>query len=275
MDEINEKLARFKDRNGAFHILAFDHRGSFKKMMQEGAGEGSVSDEEVRALKKVIIAPVLGSITGLLIDQDYGLPAYRELDASAPFLLPTEKTGYVDTAGERVTELQYSGASITADGGQAMKILIYANNNVPTWETQLATCKQAYDDAHANGLPLFLEFVLYEANGIASGPIAGVLEDAISKGVSADVWKLPYPGSPEACDAVTSIAGATPWVLLTGGVDFEGFAKQYEEAKSHGASGFVAGRALWQEACALWKQPKELEQFLTSTLPERFAALSR
>ncbi len=271
MNELTTRLASLTN-NGTYHILAFDHRGSFKKMMQAHATD-PVTDEQVIELKKAIIKPLQNHFSGVLIDQDYGLPAYRALSATTPFLLPTEKTGYVDTNGERVTELQYTGASIVENGGHAMKILIYANKNIPTWTIQMETCKKAYEDAHANNLPLFLEFVLYEANGVNSGDINEVLKHAQSNAVMADVWKIPYPGSEEMCEETTEVVGATPWVLLTGGSSFEDFLSQYKIAKSKGASGFVAGRALWQEACELWMKPDELKTFLEVTLVERFAAL--
>jgi len=39
-----------------------------------------------------------------------------------------------------------------------------------------------------------------------------------------------------------------PWVLLSAGVDFKRFRKEVEIACKAGASGFMAGRAFWQEA---------------------------
>jgi tagatose 1,6-diphosphate aldolase len=271
MNDTQSKLQSLSD-NGTYHILAFDHRGSFKKMMQQHA-EAPVTDQDAIALKKDIINPLKDIISGVLIDQDYGVPAYKELGATAPFLLPTEKTGYIDTAGERITELEYTGASIVELGAKAMKILIYANKNVPTWHQQMETCKKAYDDAHANGLPLFLEFVLYNVGETTSGTINEVLKDALDNGVKADVWKIPYPGSEEMCKETSEVVGTTPWVLLTGGTTFEEFLAQYKIAKAAGASGFVAGRALWQEACTVWQKPEELNTFLNVELVRRFNAL--
>jgi tagatose-1,6-bisphosphate aldolase len=46
-------------------------------------------------------------------------------------------------------------------------------------------------------------------------------------------------------------ASRLPWVLLSAGVGFELFRKQVEIACKAGASGFLAGRALWQEGVGI------------------------
>jgi len=43
-------------------------------------------------------------------------------------------------------------------------------------------------------------------------------------------------------------ASQVPWVVLSAGVDFELFYQQVEIACQAGASGFLGGRAIWQEA---------------------------
>jgi tagatose 1,6-diphosphate aldolase len=271
--EIQKKLSALADSNGIFQILAFDHRGSFKKMMQKSS-EAEVTDEQATDLKEKIIKALSDKFTGVLIDQDYGLPAYKKLGLSEPFLLPTEKTGYTDEAGERITELMYTGESIVNDGATAMKILIYANKNVPSWEKQLETSGKALMDAHDHDLPFFLEFVLYSTETNPSSDINETLKDTIAKGVVPDVWKIPYPGSADKSKETTSVVGEVPWVLLTGGTTFDEFLEQYKLAYGAGAKGFVAGRALWQEACDMWTKPEELDVFLNQTLVERFEKLA-
>ncbi len=271
--EIQKKLSALSDAKGIFQILAFDHRGSFKKMMQK-ASESEVTDEQATDLKEKIIKALSDKFTGVLIDQDYGLPAYKKLGLKVPFLLPTEKTGYTDEAGERITELMYTGESIVSEGATAMKILIYANKNVDSWEKQLETSSKALLDAHDHDLPLFLEFVLYSTDNHPTSDINDTLRDTVAKGVVPDVWKIPYPGSADESKETTEVVGEVPWVLLTGGTTFDEFLEQYKLAYGAGAKGFVAGRALWQEACDIWTKPEELDVFLNQTLVERFEKLA-
>ena len=56
-------------------------------------------------------------------------------------------------------------------------------------------------------------------------------------------------------------------MLLSAGVNFEIFKKQLEIACRAGASGFVAGRAIWKEAATLGK--KERIDFLKYTSAKR------
>ena len=50
------------------------------------------------------------------------------------------------------------------------------------------------------------------------------------------------------CCQLSDISAGIPWVLLSAGVDFSTFQRQVEIACAAGASGFVAGRAIWKEA---------------------------
>ena len=67
----------------------------------------------------------------------------------------------------------------------------------------------------------------------------------------AKVLKIPYPGSAEACAAVTRLAGDVPWAVLSAGVDHETFLGQVEIAMANGASGVIAGRSLWKDCISL------------------------
>lgn len=56
---------------------------------------------------------------------------------------------------------------------------------------------------------------------------------------------MQYPGSIEACEAVTDAAGSLPWALLGGSeISGEQFARQLHAACLGGASGFMAGRSI-------------------------------
>ena len=90
-------------------------------------------------------------------------------------------------------------------------------------------------------------------------------------GIHPSVFKLEYPGNAASCRQVTELLGETPWVLLSRGKVFEEFKNDLKIAMANGASGFLAGRTLWQEAAAL--QGLAREQFLTQTLPTRFREL--
>lgn len=252
-----------------FLMLALDHRGSFLKLMNP-TDPSSVTSQSAVSLKRDIITAVEGQMSGVLIDADYGLPAYQGF--TKPFLLPMEKSGYGDDHGERTTELMYSAKQLKEWGAAGAKLLLYFNPRLASADSQLQVAREAVDEAHASGLPLFLEIVTYdpadEKAPVQSALVIESLEKLLTAGVVPDVWKLEYPGDDASCAKVTSLVGKVPWILLTRGEQFETFTMQLKIASQAGARGFLAGRALWQEVCTLDGEAKQT--FLTQTLPARF-----
>ena len=63
--------------------------------------------------------------------------------------------------------------------------------------------------------------------------------------------KLEYPGSPEACKRLASRL-TVPWAVLSAGVSSDEFARVLRvSCDEGGASGFIAGRAIWKETVAM------------------------
>jgi tagatose 1,6-diphosphate aldolase len=254
-----------------FPMFAFDHRGSFVKLLTGTGTEPSL--QEITEVKRNILQAVVPYMSGTLIDEDYGLPALQSMHSLVPYLLPLEKTGYTDKQGERITEILATPKQLIEKGAQGAKLLLYVNHNVPSWTAQIKTAKnQMYVCKEAN-LPFFLELVLYTVGDIKPGTVYETVKRAIQDGVTCDVWKLPYPGSKLECEKITDLVGGTPWIVLTGGTTFEEFKEQYFIARDAGCSGFLAGRALWQEVGELWRDEQKYRDFLQNELPSRFKQL--
>ena len=64
-----------------------------------------------------------------------------------------------------------------------------------------------------------------------------------------------------------------PWVILSAGVDFELFCQQVEIACQAGASGFLGGRAIWQEAVSI-DDPQERGHYLATVAADRLKRLN-
>ena len=136
------------------------------------------------------------------------------------------------------------------------------------------------EDCQRHDLPLFAEPIVYSL--ARSDRRRLVLESArrISQ-LRADVLKLEFPVDiqlqrdetvwREACLEL-SAAASQPWVLLSGGVDFETFARQLTIACQAGASGYVAGRSIWQAAAAL--QGEAQSQFIQQVAIPRMQRLT-
>ena len=63
-----------------------------------------------------------------------------------------------------------------------------------------------------------------------------------------------------------------PWTLLSAGVGFRPSSERVRTALEQGASGFIAGRAIWGEAASL--SGAERVEFLEETAVPRMAVLS-
>ena len=97
-----------------------------------------------------------------------------------------------------------------------------------------------------------------------------------------DVLKSEFPGDlrynqdrgslAELCRQLDE-ASAVPWVVLSAAIDFETFCQHVEIACRGGASGFLAGRAIWQEAMQLDKA-RERTKFLATVGADRLKKLN-
>lgn len=264
-------------KSGKFLMLALDHRGSFKKLMNP-QNPDLITDDEVIALKSEIIDSLKDQFSGLLIDETYGLGAYSH--HNKPFLLPLEKSGYTDQAGERITEVEYRVTQLITYGASGGKLLLYFNPHISSANRQIETARKVLQQCKESHFPLFLEIVVYEIgndqerlNKDRPELVLSSLRMLIENAVVPNVWKLEYPGSGESCHKITQLVGKTPWILLTRGDTFDVFKEELKVAIKSGAVGFLAGRALWQEVCTM--QGTQKEEFLTHTLPERFKIISK
>ncbi len=261
-------------KNGKYLMLAFDHRGSFKKLINHEDPD-SVSDQAAIDLKREIINCVKDQMSGVLIDKDYGLPGYPGKEK--PFLLPVEKTGYTDQAGERVTELEYTAEQLKDQGASGAKLLLYFNPHYNTFQKQIDIALEVQKQCKELDFPYFLEIRVYtledpEMKVPRAELVLLSLRELINAGVKPDVWKLEYPGNKDGCEWITNMVKDTPWIILTKGASFDDFKLQLKEAVDSGCRGFLAGRALWQEVCSM--QGEEKEKFLAETLPNRFKEIS-
>ncbi len=254
--------------DGQFLMLALDHRESFKKLMNPDDPE-SVSDHDAIQLKTEIIQSLQSQFSGLLIDTDYGLPAIQGLRLARPYLLPIEKTGYIERSGGRLTEIERTAAELKQLGAGGAKLLLYFNPNHPSSVQQLETAQRVVADCQAEALPLFLEIVAYGDKPTAKTDlVVTALEKFLAAGIQPDVYKLGYPGSVEACNHITTLLDGRPWILLTAGETFQVFTGQLTAAAQAKVRGFLAGRGIWQEVCQMTGADKA--KFLAETLPQRF-----
>ena len=270
-----------------FGIIAFDQRGSYRSMMPADA-----SYETLAQVKGEIIGALSKEASAILTDPTYGLNAAMRMNANAGLLLALEKSGYSGDSSYRKTDLipGWTPEKIRKTGASAVKLMVYYHpGSGELAEALEELISRVVADCHAWDLPLFLEPMSYSLDAAVSKDSAEfaaerpqvVIETARRLSRSgADVLKMEFPhdikysqdrGAWRHACAELSEASALPWVLLSAGVDFEQFKPQAQVACECGASGFLAGRAIWKEAAAM--SPSDRADFLKSTARARLRQL--
>ena len=271
----------------AFAIVAFDQRGSYQKIMPPGA-----TYNHLAAVKREIIGALSKDASAVLTDPTYGLGAAMRMSGRAGLLLALEKSGYSGESTWRKTELMadWTPRKIRLAGADAVKFMVYYNPRVePLASEQEAMIRRVVEDCHSWDLPVFLEPMSYSGDPEIDKDSADFARERQSivietarrlSATGADVLKLEFPLDIKyeadqakwrrACQRVSD-ASSVPWVLLSAGVDFSQFKPQARIASDCGASGFLAGRAIWKEGAAM--SPDDRAAFLRDVAGDRLRQL--
>ncbi len=287
-------LQEIANPQSLFTITALDHRGSLQRALNpedpKSVGYQDMVDYKVKLLNA--LAPHSSAI---LIDPVFGAaPALKgnHILGTQGFLVSLEATGYSDYEGDRVTTVAegWGVDKIKRMGASAVKILLYYNPGSATAEQQEEFIVQAAEECRVHDIPMLVEPLTYH---IVDGPKKGTAEFAELRPemvietarrlcpLGIDVLKAEFPDDPKfekdeakMADHSKQLTEAAdvPWVLLSAGVDYDTFNLETRLACENGASGFLVGRAIWQEAPGL--PEAEQEQFLAATAVGRLEELT-
>lgn len=289
-------LSTLSTAEGVFQILACDQRGAMIRMMEQAAGGEEGADNtpgyyQIVRAKLDIVRSLSPHATGALLDPEYGAGpcvAHQALAGTCGLVVAIEKTGYTEEAGDRLTELLdgWGPEAVKAMGASAVKLLLYFNpRREKAAERQLQVVEEVAAACERLDIAFMLEGVVYptddgdEAAFIREKPGLVVESARILSRFNVDLYKAEFPVHPKddqtdwtkACERLTE-ACRVPWALLSAGVEFSAYARQLETACRAGASGFVAGRAIWKEAVTTPPGPKR-DAFVRGEMVERIKRL--
>ncbi|MDX2163743.1 MAG: tagatose 1,6-diphosphate aldolase [bacterium] len=274
--------------SAVFTILAFDQRGSYRKMLPAGT-----SYEDAVAIKREIVVTLTQKTSAVLLDNQYGLTPAMEIRGGCGLLMSYEESGYSGDATYRklIFNPDWTVEKIKKMGASAVKLLAYYHPHSGALADEIeGVIAEAVAECHRFDLPIFVEPMSYSldaniakesADFAAQRPqiVVDTAERLCKLGM--DVLKLEFPvdaafdddraGWQRWCEAVSRVS-SVPWVLLSAGVDFEVFAEQAQIACNAGASGWLAGRAIWKEATAM--SAADRTAFLTGTAMARTERLA-
>lgn len=247
--------------NGRFAMVAIDQRESLRTMIQLTTSE-TVTDEVVVAFKIAVAETLAPHVSAMLFDSEFGYPALRAAREVAPncgVIVAADRL--VQERGGPVTDT-YLDPDLDAEtlrqmGVVAQKILILwrgdenASECVARTVTFMERCRRT-------GFLGIVEAMVQTPQGAERDSWdrnAAIVEAATALAVSRpDLYKADVPfagrGSSSEITAwsrkVTDAIG-TPWVVLSAGVHVDDFPRSVAAACRGGASGFLAGRAVWAD----------------------------
>jgi len=272
-------LRRLSDRRGFFTMVAVDQRSGVEKLVTERYG--SADWAEIGKIKRLVIEELSPYASALLVDPQYAYPyAQQALDPRRGLLVTLEQFPCEEDAGGRRT-LLYPGWSVAkvkrlgADGAKLM--LWYRPDASPAvLAHQHALVERIGRDCRQHDIAFLLEPLVYPLGASPAGDSCGedntshpemvlaAIEEFRKERYGIDVFKLETPiaakvivdpddGSAEAAQTQAWFCRMDamldrPWVMLSAGAAMEPFRRILTYGFRAGASGYLAGRAIWWPA---------------------------
>ena len=273
-------MRRMADATGRFRMTAVDQRPPIKNPIRAKRGTPQAPWEDVAGFKELLIRELQAESSAMLLDPHYAYPrGVTMLDARLGLILTLEDSIFRETPGGRLSaEIDdWSVEKIKRAGGDAVKVL--------TWyrpDADPGVCAAQRDFTQRIGeacarydIPFVFELLVYPLAKDAEQTTeyvemktkqAQLVIDSVrafaDPRFGVDLFKLesPVPASdvPEPGTAGSAAvqalfdeldrAAGRPWVMLSAGAGMAEFRRVLHYAYGAGASGYLAGRAIWLEA---------------------------
>ncbi len=288
-------LQQIANPDGIFTMCAMDHRGSLRRMIDE-ENPGKVSYEEMVKRKLELCSSLAKHASAVLLDPIFGAAqciSYGVLPSSTGLLISIEASGYSGGNEHRLTGLlgDWGVEKIKRMGASAVKILVYYRPDLKQLaRQQLDMINVVARECIKYDIPFLVEPKSYPIgneinNQREFADLQGELVIETARDITSlpvDVLKAEFPADLrykkdkseliEICRQLDN-SSQVLWVILSGGVDFEVFCQQVEIACQAGASGFLGGRAIWQEAMQIDDAPERLK-YLSTVAVDRLKRLA-
>ncbi|MCS6781136.1 MAG: tagatose 1,6-diphosphate aldolase, partial [Geminicoccaceae bacterium] len=270
-------LRRLADAGGRFAMLAIDQRRPIMRRLERVGGEAR--DEEVSAVERLLAEELAPLATATLADPIWALPfVWDVLDPARGLILTLESHAFEETSGGRITHPieRWSVAKTKRLGADAVKLQLFYRPDaaLDVREEQAALVRVVGAACRSWDLPFVLALSPFPLPGEpetrTNDRRAELVLDSVrtfaDEIYSVDLFAIESPIPPESLPepgeqgsgraaglfADLDFLAARPWVMLSAGASPGAFGRVLSYAYAAGASGFLAGRAIWWEAFAQW-----------------------
>lgn len=266
---------------GKLYILAFDHRGSFKKMFGVGSDATPEQQATLETAKQIVWAGVRRAIedgatrdaVGLLVDEEMGATVAREAKAAGVKLAMP-----VEASGQPVFDFEYGeafGDHIEAFDPDFSKVLVRWNpaDSDDDKVIQGERLKRLGDWLHANDRKYLFELLVPASDAqlaLVGGDGAAydtelrphltleAISEILAAGVEPDIWKIEGLDRSRSCELLADLIrrdgreDVVAVVLGRGADDAKVDHWLRCGAPVPGYSGFAIGRSIWSSEIAAW-----------------------
>lgn len=250
--------------SGGFSMLAVDQREAMRLMFAAAGVPAPVTDRHLTDFK-VNAAKILSPYaSAILVDQQFCYHQIVEQNAiakSCAMIVAADEfiPGNGIPVDSVVIDNGVDAQAVKRDGGKALKLLVlWRSDEDPAQRLEMV--RNFNQLCHANGLLSIIEPVVRPPRrGDVFDREKAIIEAAKELGDSgADLYKVEMPlygkGTQQALLNASQKLNEQinmPWVILSSGVDEKLFPRAVSVAMQAGASGFLAGRAVWSSVVGL------------------------
>jgi len=267
-----DKFKALTRPSGAFAMLAIDQRESMRAMFGEYQ-QAPVTDQQLTDFKLAALRALTPLASAVLIDRQFAWRQAVDQQAVAPGCgLIAAADEFIPSADEIVSDVRIDEAvkpaAVKADGAAALKLLVLWRPDESAQARQrmvqdfVARCRQA-------GLLSIIEPVSRKPRDGRPWDVNDGIQAAAQElgNLGADLYKAEVPLHGKGGERAVREASARltrtiqgPWVVLSSGVSPDDFPQAVEWACREGASGFLAGRAVWRNVIGSPDLPRALAQ---------------
>ena len=288
-------LQQIAGADGIFHMCAMDHRGSLENALCAPDRTGDCR-RDMTDFKLELCRALAPHASAVLLDPIYGAAqciSHALIPKTCGLLVSLEETGFTGDSQHRRTSLldNWSVAKLKRMGASAAKILVYYRPDLAELaQQQLKLVEKTAHECRRYDIPFLVEPVSYPIGNEVGNPqeFARKKSEVVIQtardmtALPIDVLKAEFPADLRFqtdeklltlfCEELNA-ASRKPWVILSAGTSFEPFLKEVEIACRSGASGFLAGRAVWQEAVTM-TEAGERRKFMSTVAADRLNKLT-